>query len=101
MFGLNQTTRWILFFTGVFLVVLYGLDHHHLLDPYPLLKALVFPYLFIVGLILIVVGHGFTETQYGPTGSGGVEGAPGCGSKKEAPFADFFGGDGGGSGGGE
>jgi hypothetical protein len=103
MFGLSEKTRWLLFIVGVVLVALWFLEHKELLTDYPFLELLVFPYIWIVGIVLIIVGYGITDESEDvkPTGSGGVDGAPGFNEGKHSNFRDGpFGGDGGGSSGG-
>jgi uncharacterized membrane protein YgcG len=100
MFGLSEKTRWVIFTVGLLLVALGILEHHNLLDEYPIIKLLVFPYIWVIGCILIFVAYGFEDSSR--NNSGGVDGAPGLGEKKDGPFGDggFWGGGDGSSGGG-
>ena len=88
MFRLSEKTRWILFFLGVVLVLLGFLDHKGMLNNYLFLNFIAFPYIWVVGIAIMFIGYGFTKESDKPSGSGGVDGAPGLGEKKSGPFGD-------------
>ena len=85
---------------GASLIVLELLKRREMLTDYPVLELVLFPYIWVLGAILIFVGFGRSKEQKHPHG-GGVDGAPGFGQKKNSFFGDGPGsGEGGGSGGG-
>jgi len=97
--ALSEKTRWVIFFLGCIFVLLGILDHKGVLNNHPVLEYIVFPYIWVLGLIFVFVGYGFPEENKEPSGSGGVDGAPSA--TKKGPFGDgSFWGDGGGSSGG-
>ena len=100
MFGLSEKTRWALILLGTVLITLGVLDHKAMLSNYPTLEYVVFPYIWVIGIILAYIGYGFSKEGSKPSGSGGVDGAPY--ETKKGPMGDgSFWGDGGGSGGGD
>ncbi len=101
MFGLGAKIRWALITIGVFIVLLGIAEYNGLFDAYPAIKKYTFPFMWIVGALLIIAGYGFEEKSEKPNGSCGVDGAPGMGERKKGVFGDGpFGGDGGSDGGG-
>lgn len=101
MFGLSEKARWVIFFLGGALFLLGVLDYQGMLNNYPTLGLIAFPYIWVIGLAIMFIGYGLPEKSDKPSGSGGVDGAPGMGEKKSGPFGDGSSwGDGGGSSGG-
>jgi uncharacterized membrane protein YgcG len=92
-----------LIFLGSMLVVVGILEHKNMLDEYPIIKAVIFPYIWVIGCILIYIAYGFKDDTHKSSGSGGIHVTPGLGEKKSGPFGDgsFWGGGDGSSGGGD
>ncbi|MCP4089026.1 MAG: hypothetical protein GY746_04455 [Gammaproteobacteria bacterium] len=101
MQNLGLKTRWTFIAIGA-LVVLFGVaDYNHLFDDYPTLSELTFPHMWVIGAVLIIVGHGFTKESDKPVNGGGSDVAPGMNERKKGLFGDgSFGGDSGSDGGG-
>ena len=102
MFGLSTRMRWLIFGIGTIPVLLAFGKIFGVIDLHPNLESILIPYGLGIGILLMVIGHGFTEESEKPNGSGGLDGSPGMGESKKGFWGDgpFGGGDGGGGDGG-
>ena len=103
MHKLSTNIRWTLFFSGGVIVLLSILEHKELLNNYPTLNFIIFPYIWVIGVILMWAGYGFQTEKEKHTGSAEIGSTPGLGKRKSGLFGDGSswgdGGDGGGGGG--
>lgn len=102
MFGISEKIRWVLLSLGGAIVLLGFLDHKEMLNDYPTLSFITFPYIWVLGFIIIFIGYGLSEENSKPIASDSGDCAPGLGERKNGPFGDGpSSGDGGGSAGGD
>ncbi|MDH5326669.1 MAG: hypothetical protein OEZ68_10365 [Gammaproteobacteria bacterium] len=95
MFGLPKPIRWIFIFLGGAIILLDIVNQRDMLSDHPAVENFLFPHIWVVGLALIFLGYGFEKDNNKHSGSGGVDGAPGMGEKKNSPFGDHSSSDGG------
>lgn len=106
MYGQPLKLRWLVFFTGLFMIVMAVLKHNGYLHNYPIIEMLVFPYSGFVGVLITMVAVGIDDDPQNkrkkPRYRDG-DCTPGLGDKRSGPFGDKSSwGDGGGTqGGGE